>query len=563
LDLGIDLRSEEAEEGVGEWNDVDFGVPEEEKEKEKESEVDEPDSPVAKSPPPEPFSPDAVTDDEALPQMAPPMFIRQKSYVVLGKIEITQRQKEVLDKVVEALEIPVSRAVMILRAYDWQADEAISAYKKDEAATLKKAGVSEEEIKSGKDKDKDKSETEGKDSKEEATFICQSCFCECEIKDSFALEGCGHRYCLDCWQGWCVSSFDKGQECVFTECMFGTEKNKCHEVLPPAFVKKQLDAKKQEKFQEWLNVSYVKQSIHVKWCPRPGCDKAVEYKKKGMKKVTCACGYSFCFGCGQEDHEPAPCDGVKDWLRKCNQESDIFKWLEEQKENKDVKNCTKCHIVIEKNQGCMHMTCKNCRHEFCWLCFQDWHGHDSTLCSQYQRDADAKIARERQGEEAGNEFRRYQFYYTRWDNYRKSIAFAERIKETAEKRMEALQAMKGASLSSVKFLLDAVETVISCRKLIQWSYVWSYILKGSGIVQDLFKHHLGALEEFTEELGYLTEQPLDKLMLDAERTDVINKTRVINRYRQNIIDFALEHHSQLDTTSPGPTSELLSPVKSK
>jgi len=337
--------------------------------------------------------------------------------------------------------------------------------------------------------------------------------------------------------------------------MFGTEKTKCHEILPPEFVKKQLDFKKQEKFQDWLNVAFVKQNIHVKWCPRPGCDKAVEYKKKGMKKVTCACGYSFCFGCGQEDHEPAPCDGVRDWLRKCNQESDIFKWLEEQKENKDVKHCTKCHIVIEKNQGCMHMTCKNCRHEFCWLCFQDWHGHDSTLCTQYQKDADSKLAKERQGEEGGNEFRRYQFYYTRWDTYRKSIAFAERIKETAEKRMEALQAMKGASLSSVKFLLDAVETVISCRKLVQWAYVWSYILKGQGLVQDLFKHHLGALEEFTEELGYLTEQPLDKLMLDAERTDVINKTRVIGRYRQNIVDFALEHHSQLDTTSPGPSAD--------
>jgi len=85
LDLGIDLRSEEVEDGVGEWNDVDFGVPEEEKEREKESDVDEPDSPIAKSPTSEPFSPDAVTDDEALPQMAPPMFIRQKSYVMLGK----------------------------------------------------------------------------------------------------------------------------------------------------------------------------------------------------------------------------------------------------------------------------------------------------------------------------------------------------------------------------------------------------------------------------------------------------------------------------------------------
>jgi len=557
VDLGLDFRQEV--DDFEDWCDVDFGIPEEEKERERErdtSEADEPESPVTKGPASEPFSPDAVTDEDALPQMAPPMMLRQKSYVVLGKIEITQRQKEVLDKVVDTLELPTSRAVMLLRAFDWEADNAIAAYKKDALAALKKAGVSEEELKKEKEEEtKEKTESKDYPPKEEGTFLCQSCFTDCEFKDSFALEGCGHRYCFDCWQGWCIASFDKGQECVFTECIFGTEKTKCHEILPPEFVKKQLDSKKQEKFQDWLNVAFVKQNIHVKWCPRPGCDKAVEYKKKGMKKVTCACGYSFCFGCGQEDHEPAPCDGVREWLKKANQESDIFKWLEDQKENKDVKNCTKCHIVIEKNQGCMHMTCKNCRHEFCWLCFQDWHGHDSGLCTQYQKDADGKLAKERQGEESGNEFRRYQFYFTRWDNYRKSIAFAERIKETAEKRMEALQAMKGASLSSVKFLLDAVEMVIACRKLLQWSYVWSYILKGHGIVQDLFKHHLWALEEFTEELGALTEQPLDKLMLDAERTDVINKTRVIGKYKQNIIDFALENHSKLDTISPGPSAD--------
>lgn len=30
---------------------------------------------------------------------------------------------------------------------------------------------------------------------------------------------------------------------------------------------------------------------------------------------------------------------------------------------------------IEKNQGCMHMTCSQCRHEFCWLCQGPWAEH--------------------------------------------------------------------------------------------------------------------------------------------------------------------------------------------
>jgi len=554
LDLGMDFRHEkndvDLETEIDEWNELEFGELEKAIEGEREERETEDDDKLPE--PFSPFSPDAITDEEALPQMAPPKFIRQTSYVILGKIEITQRQKDVLDQVVDTLELAVSRAVMLLRVYDWQADECIQAYKENPVAALKKAGVSEEELKKDQEAKEGKTEEKTTDQKEKEKlpFYCESCMTETDWKDTFSLEGCSHRYCNDCWKGWCDAAFDKGQECVFTECIFGNGKTKCHELLPPETIKKHLDVKKQDKFQEWLNISYVKTSKNVKWCPRPGCDKAVEYKRKGMKKVVCACGYSFCFGCGQEDHEPAPCDGVKDWLKKCNAESDIFKWIEENKENKEVKNCTKCHIVIEKNQGCMHMTCRNCRHEFCWLCFQDWHGHDSNLCTQYQSQADNKLVKERQGEESGNEFRRYQFYYTRWDVYRKSIAFAERIKETAEKRMEALQAMKGVSLSGVKFLLDAVETVIACRKLLQWSYVWSYILKDQGVQKDLFRHHLGALEEFTEELGALTEQPLDKLMLDIERTDVINKTRVINKYRQNIIDFALENHTKLETISP-------------
>lgn len=31
-----------------------------------------------------------------------------------------------------------------------------------------------------------------------------------------------------------------------------------------------------------------------------------------------------------------------------------------------TKNCPNCTVPIEKNEGCNHMTCKHCRHEFFW-----------------------------------------------------------------------------------------------------------------------------------------------------------------------------------------------------
>src|SRR5689334_20633950 len=45
-------------------------------------------------------------------------------------------------------------------------------------------------------------------------------------------------------------------------------------------------------------------------------------------------------------------------------------WVEQ-----NTKPCPKCESPIEKNGGCIHMTCK-CGHEFCWMCMGTY-GRDS------------------------------------------------------------------------------------------------------------------------------------------------------------------------------------------
>ena len=54
------------------------------------------------------------------------------------------------------------------------------------------------------------------------------------------------------------------------------------------------------------------------------------------------------------------------------------------------KKCPQCSCRIEKADGCDHMTCAQCRYEFCWSCLADYnlirkdgnHRHD-TQCKHY------------------------------------------------------------------------------------------------------------------------------------------------------------------------------------
>lgn len=44
--------------------------------------------------------------------------------------------------------------------------------------------------------------------------------------------------------------------------------------------------------------------------------------------------------------------------------------------------CPKCDVHIQKNGGCIHMTCSKCHFEFCWFCKQKWKAHSPILCGE-------------------------------------------------------------------------------------------------------------------------------------------------------------------------------------
>jgi hypothetical protein len=165
--------------------------------------------------------------------------------------------------------------------------------------------------------------------------------------------------------------------------------------------------------------------------------------------------------------------------------------------------------------------------------------------------------KESMGDSSAAGLRRYQFYFTRFENHQKSIKFAERIRVDAEKKMNKMQDMEGTSLNQVAFLLDAVNTVIDCRRLLQWSYPWAFLLEDGSSLKTHFKMHQDMLEELTEELSGMTEQPLAKLMATKQRTAIINHTRVshlpldhfINPNWRNSLLVCIAYHSFINGSS--------------
>lgn len=85
----------------------------------------------------------------------------------------------------------------------------------------------------------------------------------------------------------------------------------------------------------------------------------VERDAIGDQTVTCAqCPRRYCLKCGNFAHPGSTCPAPRETI--C--------WLDAHR----GKCCPNCGEGIEKDGGCAHMTCRSCRHEFCWRCLGKW-----------------------------------------------------------------------------------------------------------------------------------------------------------------------------------------------
>jgi len=457
---------------------------------------------------------------------------RSSSFEVIKYDSIINNSKSLIESVVSICGIPNSAmAAALLRNFKWNKDKLIEAYMENPTKTLNDAGLASFEL-------------EKPVEDPNAKHTCLICFDTLSASETFALN-CGHRYCRDCWKGYLEVKIKDGAACVMARC----PSPKCRAIVHEQAYKKLISPQLYERYNIFLLRSFVDDNTQIKWCPAPGCTNAIKCERINRKQpVKCACGFCFCFRCADSeigDHNPVICEHLEKWLQKASDESENVKWM-----IANTKRCPKCRSPIEKNGGCMHMTCRiaSCGFEFCWLCRGPWTEHGSATGGYYQCNKyDASDAK-KEDDTATNiktELETYMFYFHRYESHKSAGKIADQQRKNCQKREQQILDKFDVRSQDTKFLSEATEQLIACRRVLQFSYVMGYYLdKTKPAEKNLFEYLQEDLEKHTNHLSELYELNLDSIKdyhhFMKWKEDVTNYTRITKKFLDNFLEGTAE-----------------------
>ncbi|KAH8903676.1 hypothetical protein BR93DRAFT_176454 [Coniochaeta sp. PMI_546] len=440
------------------------------------------------------------------------------SYKVYRPEDIQKQQDDLINEVNMILDIRKEEAAILLRYFRWNKERLIEDYMDKPRQVLEAAGLAQNSAKPPR------LETI-------PGFVCDICCEDGEGLQSFAIK-CGHRYCVDCYRHYLAQKIKEEGEAARIQC----PSDGCNLIIDARSLDILVTPELTERYHALLNRTFVEDKETLKWCPAPDCQNAVEcaVKKKDLDKVVptvqCACSHRFCFGCILSDHQPAPCELVKRWLKKCADDSETANWI-----SANTKECPKCNSTIEKNGGCNHMTCRKCKHEFCWMCMGLWSEHGTSWynCNRFEEKSGTE-ARDAQAKSRVS-LERYLHYYNRYANHEQSARLDKDIYVKTEKKMVQLQKESGMSWIEVQYLNSASQALQTCRQTLKWTYAFAFYLARNNLTE-IFEDNQKDLEMAVEALSEMFEKPVGELADPKLKVEIMDKTSYCNKRRIILLD---------------------------
>ncbi|XP_071596104.1 cullin-9 isoform X4 [Heliangelus exortis] len=316
--------------------------------------------------------------------------------------------------------------------------------------------------------------------------VCVNQLCPTEKPPTLC---CMHYCCKPCWSEYLTTRIEQNMvvscTCPISECRAQpTTAFICSIVSSEEII---------AKYEKALLRGYVECCSNLTWCTNPqGCDQIILKDGLGYGAACSKCSWISCFNCSfPEAHYPASCSHMSQWV----DDGGYYEGMTSEAQSKHLaklisKHCPSCQAQIEKNEGCLHMTCAKCNHGFCWRCLKPWKPthKDYYNCS-------AMVSK------AAWQEKRFQDYNERCTLHHHAREFATSLRN----RVTSISDMP--KIRTLTFVLDACKVLEQAQKVLAYTCVYSYYSQDTESME-IVEQQTESLELHTNALQILLEETL-------------------------------------------------------
>ncbi|XP_055358441.1 cullin-9 isoform X2 [Betta splendens] len=388
--------------------------------------------------------------------------------------EVRQLMKRTVQQVSGTLSLDPDRAEHLLIHCKWNVDLLVQRYTDDPDTLIMAAGL----------------KCQNPQPPPSPASTCPVCLGpQTPFLEPVPLLSCMHYCCRSCWQEYLTARIEQNLvmncNCPITYCLA--------QPTSAFFLNILTDKDTIAKYENASLRGYVECCSNLTWCTNPqGCDQILCKENMGSMGTCSKCCWSSCFNCNfPEAHYPASCSHMSQWM----DDGGYYEGMSMEAQSKHLaklisKRCPSCQAQIEKNEGCLHMTCAKCNHGFCWRCLKPWKPthKDYYNCS-------AMVSK------AARQEKKFQDYNERCTFHHQAKEFAINLENKVSSINEALQ------MKSLTFVIDACKILAQARKVLAYSCVYSYYNQETEKM-NVMEQQTEALDLHTNALQILLEETL-------------------------------------------------------